>query len=183
MVETHLTSAPQQSPTDQGQICKQTCQFTAGLSTGEGNPEAEIEVLTNRAGSTRLRPCPWLERGVCICVYVCVSAHICAHVYLGISRLVCLRICVCVFIWMCICMFVTLCVCVRYRRCVCVYICVSHCLCMDVSVPGVPAVQGGTPVWPLKPTQGRRQATDPTGRCAAHPTVGTVGEIHWPQLN
>ena len=61
-----------------------------------------------------------------------------------------------------LCMFVTVCVCVCV--CVCVYICVSHCLCMNVSGPGVPAVQGGTPVWSLHPTQGKKEATDPTGK-------------------
>lgn len=97
-----------------------------------------------------------------MCMFVClhISVHMCICASLGLC--VCISVSVCLSGCVHLCMFVTLCVCVRV--CVCVYICASHCLCMDVSVPGVPAVQGGTPVWSLKPTQGREEATDPTGR-------------------
>ena len=73
---------PQQSPTDQGQICKQTCQFTAGLSTGEGNPGG-----WNRSPDKQSWKhlgwghSPWLERGVHLCVCLCVCTYLCTCVF------------------------------------------------------------------------------------------------------
>ena len=50
---------------------------------------------------------------------------------------------------------------------------------MNMSMPGVPAVQRGTPVWSLLPTQVRQEATDSTDR-EPTPRAGTVGGIYGP---
>ena len=155
--ETRLTSSHGKVLQTRVKYANRHVNSQLGSPRGRETLEAEIEVLTNRAGSTWAEAQPLAgARWPSVCMFVClhISVHMCICVSLGLC--VCISVSVCLSGCVHLCMFVTV--------CVCVYICVSHCLCMNVSGPGVPAVQGGTPVWSLQPTQGREEATDPTGK-------------------
>merc|ERR1712032_1710233 len=56
--------------------------------------------------------------GPCLCVPVCVSLLVCAHVSVGVCLCLCVSVCVCVFVFVCVC--VCVCVCARVLGFLCV---------------------------------------------------------------
>ena len=79
------------------------------------------------------------EGNACVlCELVCVNVCVCVYIYASVCMLVCVRvyICVCVYICMCVrmCVYVYLYACVYVFPRVCVCVCVRAHLCVNVCV-------------------------------------------------
>lgn len=78
---------------------------------------------------------------MCACVYICVYAYVCTHVciceWMYMCRhYVCACMCICVHVYVYVCLCIYVCICVRvccvhaHVGVICVYVCVHVCVCM-----------------------------------------------------